>query len=181
MAPLEKNPTTQQLVKYAGASGDYYQIHYDQEYARANGLPNVILHGALKNAFLGQFMTDWIGERGALKKLSAQYRGMDVPGAPSIARVSSRGSTSRTASTWWSARSGWRTPKAKGPPLDTPSSHYLPAAAEDLAPPLMDDPSSPVKHKLEGRPLRGLPSATPKVNSLRKVCYFSGLPPFSRR
>ena len=82
MAPLEKNPTTQQLVKYAGASGDYYQIHYDQEYARANGLPNVILHGALKNAFLGQFMTDWIGERGALKKLSAQYRGMDVPGAP---------------------------------------------------------------------------------------------------
>ena len=79
---LVKNPTTQQLVKYAGASGDYYQIHYDQEYARDNGLPNVILHGALKNAFLGQVMTDWIGEHGALKKLSAQYRGMDTPGTP---------------------------------------------------------------------------------------------------
>ena len=79
---LEKDPTTQQLVKYAGASGDYYQIHYDQEFARANGLPNVVLHGALKSAFLGQLMTDWIGEQGELKRLSAQYRGMDVPGTP---------------------------------------------------------------------------------------------------
>jgi acyl dehydratase len=78
---LLKNPTTQQLVKYAGASGDYYQIHYDQDYARDNGLPTVILHGALKNAFLGQVMTDWIGEYGVLRKLSAQYRGMDTPGS----------------------------------------------------------------------------------------------------
>ena len=83
---LEKNPTTQQLVRYAGASGDYYQIHYDQEFARANGLPNVILHGALKNAFLGHLMTDWIGERGTLKKLSVQYRGMDMPGASIYAK-----------------------------------------------------------------------------------------------
>ncbi len=77
---LEKNPTTQQLVKYAGASGDYYQIHYDLPFAKANGLPNVILHGALKGAFVAQIVTDWIGEHGALKKVSAQYRGMDVPG-----------------------------------------------------------------------------------------------------
>ncbi|MCH8184796.1 MAG: dehydratase [Chloroflexi bacterium] len=83
---VEKNPTTQQLVKYAGASGDYYQIHYDQEFAKANGLPNVILHGALKNAFLGHLMTNWVGEHGMLRKLSAQYRGMDVPGTPIYAK-----------------------------------------------------------------------------------------------
>ncbi len=83
---VEKNPTTQQLVKYAGASGDYYQIHYDQEFAKANGLPNVILHGALKNAFLGHLMTNWVGEHGTLRKLSAQYRGMDVPGTPIYAK-----------------------------------------------------------------------------------------------
>jgi len=76
---LVKEPTTQQLVKYAGASGDYYQIHYDKDFAIGNGLPGAILHGALKNAFLGQLMTDWIGEGGTLKKLSVQYRGMDVP------------------------------------------------------------------------------------------------------
>ncbi|MCL0028603.1 dehydratase [Dehalococcoidia bacterium] len=83
---LRKDPTTQQLVMYAGASGDYYQIHYDVEYARNNGLPNVILHGALKNAFLGQLVTDWIGDEGNLKKLSVQYRAMDIPGTPVYAK-----------------------------------------------------------------------------------------------
>ena len=77
---LVKDPTTQQLVKYAGASGDYYQIHYDKDYAEGNGLGGVILHGALKNAFLGQLMTQWMGPQGVLRKLSCQYRGMDVPG-----------------------------------------------------------------------------------------------------
>ena len=76
---LVKEPTTQQLVKYAGASGDYYQIHYDKDFAAGNGLDGVILHGALKNAFLGQLMTQWMGPEGTLKKLSCQYRGMDFP------------------------------------------------------------------------------------------------------
>ena len=82
LPPLKKNVTTQQLVKYAGASGDFNPIHYDKDIALArSGLPgSVIIHGALKNAFLGQLMTDWIGIDGSLKKLSCQYRGMDVPG-----------------------------------------------------------------------------------------------------
>ena len=83
---LRKDPTTQQLVMYAGASGDYYQIHYDLEFAKNNGLPNVILHGALKNAFLGHLVTDWIGEWGTLKKLSVQYRAMDMPGTPAYVK-----------------------------------------------------------------------------------------------
>jgi acyl dehydratase len=83
---LEKNPTTQQLVRYAGASGDFYQIHYDKDFALAAGLPGVILHGALKNAFLGQLMTDFAGELGWLKKLAVQYRGMDQPGAKVLCR-----------------------------------------------------------------------------------------------
>ncbi len=78
---LDKDPTTQQLVRYAGASGDFYQIHYDKDFALASGLPGVILHGALKNGFLGQLMTDFAGELGWLKKLAVQYRGMDQPGS----------------------------------------------------------------------------------------------------
>ena len=70
---VRKDPTSQQLVKYAGASGDFYQIHYDVGFAKNNGLPDIILHGALKNAFLGQLMTDYIGHQGTLKKLSVQY------------------------------------------------------------------------------------------------------------
>lgn len=89
--PLVKDPTTQQLVKYAGASGDFYQIHYDKDFALANKLPGVILHGALKNAFLGQLVTDFAGELGWLRKLSVQYRGMDQPGS----RITCRGKVTK--------------------------------------------------------------------------------------
>ena len=77
--PLTKSATTRQLVMYAGASGDFYEIHYDQEFARKQDLPGVIIHGALKSAFLGQLMTDWVGAEGNLKSLSVRYRDMDGP------------------------------------------------------------------------------------------------------
>lgn len=82
LAPLVKQPTTRQLVQYAGAQGDFYEIHYDQEYARGVGLPGVILHGLLKASFLGQLVTDWLGDRGTLKSFEVSYRGIDVPGRP---------------------------------------------------------------------------------------------------
>jgi acyl dehydratase len=78
--PLVKEPTTQQLVRWAGASGDYYQIHYDKDFALGNALPGVIVHGALKSAWLGQLLGDWVGESGTVKKYGCSYRGMDVPG-----------------------------------------------------------------------------------------------------
>lgn len=88
---LVKNPTTRQLVQYAGASGDFYEIHYDRDFAEGTGLPGVIIHGALKNAFLGQLVTDWAGPSGMVKRLTCQYRGMDVPGEP----ITARGTVSR--------------------------------------------------------------------------------------
>ncbi len=75
---LVKYPTTMQLVKYAGASGDYYQIHYDKDFALASGLPGIIVHGWLALSFLGQMLTDWLGEGGALVKLNGSYRGMNL-------------------------------------------------------------------------------------------------------
>jgi acyl dehydratase len=64
-------------VKYAGASGDYYQIHYDKDFAVASGLPGVIVHGWLALAFLGQMITDWMGDKGILVKLNGSYRGIN--------------------------------------------------------------------------------------------------------
>ena len=75
---LTKRPTLRQLVMYAGASGDFYEIHYDRDFANARGLDEVIVHGALKSAFLGQLLTDWTGDGGELVRLAVQYRGMDV-------------------------------------------------------------------------------------------------------
>ena len=77
---LKKNPSTQQLVQWAAGSGDFYQIHYDKDFAQGTGLPGLIVHGALKNAFLGQLVHDWIGNNGRIKKYACSYRGMDYPG-----------------------------------------------------------------------------------------------------
>jgi acyl dehydratase len=79
VTPLKKNPTTQQLVQWAAGSGDFYQIHYDKDFAMGTGLSNIIVHGALKNAFLGQLVHDWMGANGRIKKYGCSYRGMDYP------------------------------------------------------------------------------------------------------
>jgi len=76
---LVKHPSPRQLVKWAGASGDYYEIHYDKGYALGNKLPGIIVHGWLHLSFLGQMITDWMGEQGTLVKLGGSYRGMLVP------------------------------------------------------------------------------------------------------
>ncbi|MBW2091527.1 MAG: dehydratase [Deltaproteobacteria bacterium] len=78
--PLQKNPDSQQLVRWAGASGDFYQIHYDKDFALGKHLPGIIVHGALKSAWLGQLLGDWVGLKGMVKKYGCSYRGMDVPG-----------------------------------------------------------------------------------------------------
>jgi acyl dehydratase len=77
---LVKHPTSRQLVQYAGAQGDFYEIHYDQAYAKSVGLPGVILHGLLKAGFLAQLVTDWLGDQGTLESFEVSYRGIDEPG-----------------------------------------------------------------------------------------------------
>jgi len=76
---LKKKPTTRQLVQWAGASGDFYEIHYDLPFAQSTGLQNIIVHGALKFAWLGQIMSDLAGPQGMVKKVGCSYRGMDEP------------------------------------------------------------------------------------------------------
>jgi acyl dehydratase len=72
---LTKNCTSQQLVQWAAGSGDFYQIHYDKDFAQATGLKGIIVHGALKHAFLGQMLHDWVGKKGRVRKFGCQYRG----------------------------------------------------------------------------------------------------------
>jgi len=83
---LVKHPTTRQLVKWAGASGDFYEIHYDKDFAQSTGLKGVIVHGWLTYSFLGQLLTDWMGLGGWIKKFGVSYRGMNVPGEDVICR-----------------------------------------------------------------------------------------------
>ncbi len=75
-----KNPTTRQLVMFAGASGDFYEIHYDNAVAVESGLPGVIVHGYLKMAWLGELVSAWAGPDAFVQRVDVSYRGTDVPG-----------------------------------------------------------------------------------------------------
>ena len=86
LPPLTKHPTTRQLVKWAGASGDYVEIHYDKDVALKAGLSGVILHGPLISSFLGQFITEWIGDEGTLKKMNCTWKRMHFPGEELICK-----------------------------------------------------------------------------------------------
>ncbi len=54
-APLDRV----QLVRYAGASGDFNPIHVDETYAKSVGMPSVYAPGMLIMSFLGQLISDW--------------------------------------------------------------------------------------------------------------------------
>ena len=95
VTPLTKIATTQMLVQWAGASGDRNPLHYDDDFAKSQGVGAPIVHGALKRAWLGQLVTDWIGEKGALRKLSCRYRGMDYPRKMKTMEEPQEGET------WW--------------------------------------------------------------------------------
>ena len=73
---LVKHPTTRQLVKWAGVVEDFYEAHYDKDFALSHGFPGVIVHGMLGVAFLAQMLTDWIGPEGTLRKINCRYRKM---------------------------------------------------------------------------------------------------------
>jgi len=68
-----------ELNRFAGANDEYVPIHMDAEYARNTAkLPDVIVMGNLKLAYLANALSDWIGEDGWIEKLAVDYRKMDV-------------------------------------------------------------------------------------------------------
>jgi acyl dehydratase len=68
------------LVRYAGASGDFNVIHWNERAARAVGLPDVIAHGMLTMAVAGRLVTDWAGDPGCVVEYGTKFtRPVPVP------------------------------------------------------------------------------------------------------
>jgi acyl dehydratase len=61
------------LVMYAGASGDFNPIHWNERFAKAVGLPDVIAHGMLTMASAGRVVTDWVGDPGAVLEYGVRF------------------------------------------------------------------------------------------------------------
>ena len=78
--------TPRHLVMFAGAALDFYEIHYDRDVARSQGLDGLLVHGALKNALLGRYLHEYAGPRGRVASFGCQYRGMDRPDEELVCR-----------------------------------------------------------------------------------------------
>jgi acyl dehydratase len=61
------------LVHYAGASGDFNPIHWNERVATAVGLPNVIAHGMFTMAEAIRVVTDWVGDPGAIEEYGVRF------------------------------------------------------------------------------------------------------------
>jgi acyl dehydratase len=66
------------LIRYAGASGDFNVIHWNERVATSVGLPNVIAHGMFTMATAARYVTDWAGDPGAVVQYSVRFTNMVV-------------------------------------------------------------------------------------------------------
>lgn len=74
-----RNASRVQLFLYSATTWNPHRIHYDIDYARFEGHPDVIVHGPLQGAWLSQYVTDWAGPAGRIVGLSWQNRASALP------------------------------------------------------------------------------------------------------
>lgn len=68
------------LVRYAGASGDFNPIHWNERFAREVGLPNVIVHGMLTMGLAASALEEWLGDPGRVLDYGVRFtRPIPVP------------------------------------------------------------------------------------------------------
>ena len=99
------------LVQYAGASGDFYEMHYDIPFAQERGHRELAVHGLLKTAWLGRLVEEWFAGRGRITVLDVSYRGMDFRDEPVTCggRVTGRDGDRVSLEVWTTDAGGTRT------------------------------------------------------------------------
>ncbi|MCP9957780.1 MULTISPECIES: MaoC family dehydratase [Streptomyces] len=93
LPPQEFPVTRATLVRYAGASGDFNPIHWNERFAREVGLPDVIAHGMFTMAEAARVVTDWAGDPGAVVEYGVRFtKPVVVPddGEGALIRVSAK-------------------------------------------------------------------------------------------
>jgi acyl dehydratase len=71
--------TRTDIVRYAGASGDFNPIHHDEEFARAAGMPSVFSIGMHSAGLVGQYVARWVG-LGNVRRFGVRFTGQVWPG-----------------------------------------------------------------------------------------------------
>jgi acyl dehydratase len=79
LPPKTYRATRLDLVKYAGASGDFNPIHTNERFAKSVGLPDVIAHGMYTMAQAGRYVTELAdGDPGRVTEFSVRFSSMVV-------------------------------------------------------------------------------------------------------
>jgi acyl dehydratase len=73
IGPRQFQVTRADLVRYAGASGDFNPIHWNERIAKSVGLPDVIAHGMFTMALAGRFLTEWAGDPAAVTEYGVRF------------------------------------------------------------------------------------------------------------
>ncbi|MBM3668616.1 MAG: dehydratase [Actinobacteria bacterium] len=93
LAPVHIQVTRADLIRYAGASGDFNVIHWNERVATAVGLPNVIAHGMLTMGAASRVATEWIRDPGRVVSYSCRFtRPVVVPDDEAGASIEVTGS-----------------------------------------------------------------------------------------
>jgi acyl dehydratase len=83
---LSHELTRSDLVRYAGASGDFNPMHTDEMAATGAGLPSVFGHGMFTMGMLGKALTDYVGV-GNLRNYKVRFTKQTWPGEQLTTRI----------------------------------------------------------------------------------------------
>ncbi|WP_111719650.1 MaoC/PaaZ C-terminal domain-containing protein [Homoserinimonas sp. OAct 916] len=80
MPVLERTINLVDMVAYAGATWDWYRLHYDPEVVAENGLPGPVVDGQVFGALLVEQIQDWLGPQSFTHKLDFTFRNLVFAG-----------------------------------------------------------------------------------------------------
>ena len=110
---LKKNCSTQQLVQWAAGSGDFYQIHYDPDFARGTGLDGHHRPRRAQERVPRPAAARLDRATAASSEFGCQYRGMDYPNQEIICRGVVTRKYEEDGKSSSTSTSGPRTPRAR--------------------------------------------------------------------
>ncbi|MFS2294538.1 MAG: hypothetical protein FWJ90_17885 [Actinomadura sp.] len=74
--PLERTITFPEMIAYAGATWDWYRLHYDLDFAKARKLPGAVVDGQVFGALLVEQIQDWLGPQCFVRTLEFSFKAL---------------------------------------------------------------------------------------------------------
>ncbi|GAA0542611.1 MaoC/PaaZ C-terminal domain-containing protein [Actinomadura livida] len=76
VTPLERTITFPEMIAYAGATWDWYRLHYDLDFIKAKKLPGVVVDGQVFGALLVEQIQDWLGPKCFVRTLEFSFKAL---------------------------------------------------------------------------------------------------------